>query len=63
MSDGDTGHIFSSVCSSLGSKATGVEIFLMMKLLLNIEKKEAVGVRVTELILFLKRLDHIKLGS
>lgn len=63
MSDGDTGHIFSSVCSSRGSKARGAEIFLMRKLHLNIEKREAVGVRVTELTLFLKCSDHINLGS
>lgn len=63
MSDWDTGHIFSSVRNSFGSKATGVEIFLMMQLLLNIERMEDLSARVTELIQFLKCSDHINLGN
>lgn len=35
----------------------------MMHLLLNIEKKEAFGARVTKLILFMKCSGHIKLGN
>lgn len=35
----------------------------MMQLLLNIEKKEALGAGVAELILFLKGSDHVKLGN